>query len=89
MEKKQIRFIDSHYNEKFRLNDGENIILTKKDGRKTKMKCNYIDEYHLKIDNQVFHICELAEILERNGDNVEPLNAMRMNSKKKNRNYER
>ena len=27
--------------------------------------CAYLDEYHLRFGNQVYHICELAERLER------------------------
>lgn len=53
------------------------------------MQCNYIDDYHLRLDNRVFHICELAKMFERKGNIVKSLDDKEINSKKKNRNYER
>jgi len=35
-------------------------------------KCSYIDDYHLKVGNSVYHICQYAEILQQNGGHCEP-----------------
>ena len=65
-EGKDIRFIDSHYRDLFRLPDGGCIQVTYPD--ETVMKrCTFIDEYHTQIGYNVFHICQFAEIMERNG----------------------
>ena len=69
---KGIRFIDSHYQEKFHIPDGGKITITKEWGEKYEMPCRYIDEYHTKIANRIFHICEFAECMERNSFTYEP-----------------
>ena len=48
---KQIRFIDSHYNELFRIPDGGKIEITYENGEKHIRECQYIDDYHTKIGN--------------------------------------
>lgn len=70
---KCIRFIDSSYNELFRIPDGDKIIITARDGELLEPTCRYIDEYHLEVGNNLFHICEFAERMERNGNNYEPI----------------
>ena len=62
MEQKEIRFIDSRYNELFRIKDGESITVKFSDGSMSDRKCTYIDDYHTKIGYNVFHICEFAEL---------------------------
>lgn len=69
---KEIRFIDSGYNELFRIPDGGRIKITMSDGEVVERKCQYIDEYHTQIGYNTFHICEFAEIMERNGNTYEP-----------------
>lgn len=69
---KGIRFIDPHYNEKFRIPDGGKIIITYADGEKAERSCRYIDEYHTEVGNNIFHICEFAELMQRNGNTYEP-----------------
>lgn len=69
---KGIRFIDSRYNELFRIADGEKIVITDLSGRKEERICRYIDEYHTEIGNHLYHICQFAEIMERNGAVYEP-----------------
>ncbi|MDR1668720.1 MAG: toprim domain-containing protein [Oscillospiraceae bacterium] len=75
--RKDIRFIDSRYNELFRVKDGENIKFTSGyDGEVQTMKCRFIDEAHLTLIGKYrndYHICELAETLERNGSKCEPI----------------
>ena len=68
---KSIRFITSDYTDLFRIEDGGTILVTFPD-RQFVERCGYIDDYHLKIGNSVYHICEYAEMLERNGGHCEP-----------------
>lgn len=70
---KQIRFIDSNYNEKFRIVDGGKILITNSYGEKTEKICRYIDDYHLKVGTNLYHICEFAELCEKSGVIVEPV----------------
>ena len=72
MEQKEIRFIDSRYNELFRIKDGESITVKFSDGSMSDRKCTYIDDYHTKIGYDVFHICEFAELMERGGSTYRP-----------------
>ena len=72
MDNKEIRFIDSRYNELFRIKDGESITVTLADGAKTDRKCTYLDDYHTQIGFNKFHICEFAEIMERGGSTYRP-----------------
>lgn len=72
MEQKEIRFIDSCYNELFRIKDGESITVKFSDGSMSDRKCTYIDDYHTKIGYNVFHICEFAELMERGGSTYRP-----------------
>lgn len=71
-EKKTIRFIDSHYNEKFTIEDGDEIMRIRKNGDAKAYKVKYIDNYHIGINGMCYHICEYAELLESYGDRVEP-----------------
>ena len=63
---KDIRFIDSHYKDLFRTPDGGCIQIHYPDETVVK-PCKFIDEYHTQIGTNVFHICQFAEIMERNG----------------------
>lgn len=69
-----IRFIDPRYNELFRLNDGDKICITYSDGEKNIETCRYIDDYHVEVGGNIFHICEFAERMEQNGNKVTPVN---------------
>lgn len=71
-EPKNIRFIDSGYNTLFTVPDGGNIVLTYSDGEKATRPCKFLDEYHTQIGSSVFHICEFAEKMERNGTAYAP-----------------
>ena len=79
--KRGIRFIDSHYNEKFRLEDGDEIIIKSSVVKDTvrdtpaKYTCRYIDDYHLQYGRNMRHICEFAELCEKTGNTVIPLRA--------------
>lgn len=69
-----IRFIDSGYKELFRLPDGENIIITLDNGEQLDRNCRYIDEAHLEVGNNLYHICEFAERMEKCGNTYTPKN---------------
>ena len=69
--KDDIRFIDSHYNELFRIPDGGSVEVQYPD-RTFSAPCKYLDDYHVDFGNQVLHICQLAEILEKNGGSCRP-----------------
>ena len=43
------------------------------DGEKQLRTCRFIDETHLEVDNYLYHICEFAERMERNGNTVIPM----------------
>lgn len=68
-----IRFITPDYAEKFRIPDGDTIQITWQDGEKVERVCRYIDDYHLAVGDNIFHICEFAERMEQNGSKVIPL----------------
>lgn len=69
---KKIRFITSDYKELFQIPDGGSVLLCHADGEKKEYKCKYLDDYHLLFGNRAYHICELAENLERNGAHCVP-----------------
>lgn len=62
-----VRFIDSDYNTLFHVPDGENIILTTFGDDRRILSCRYIDATHARIGGETFHICQFAEVQERNG----------------------
>ena len=67
-----IRFIDSGYNELFRLPDGEQITITLSTDEKLDRACRFVDETHLEVGRNLYHICEFAERMERNGSTYAP-----------------
>lgn len=73
-----IRFIDSGYNELFRIPDGGKIVITTNNGKAETRTCRYIDACHVEIGNNTFHICEFAERMEQNGNTVAPFDPKRV-----------
>lgn len=71
-EKKYIRFIDSNYKTLFHIEDRTNIIVTYQDRETRNRLCRYIDEYHTEIGGTCYHICQWAELMERNGNTYRP-----------------
>ena len=76
---KQIRFIDTHYNELFRIPDGGRIVVTRPEGElypgvqeQWVGTCKYLDDSHTQINDECFHICQFAEKMERIGAAVQP-----------------
>lgn len=73
MENKYIRFIDSQYNTLFYVVNGDSIRIKFEDNVEREYACKYIDETHAFIGNNVFHMCEFAERMERYGRTYEPV----------------
>jgi hypothetical protein len=69
----EIRFIDSGYKEQFRIPDGEQIKIRYSWGEEQLRTCRYIDDYHVEVGNNLYHICEFAELMERGGHTCEPV----------------
>ena len=67
-----IRFITPMYQTKFVLPDGERISVTFADGTKKSFPCRYIDDTHVEIGQNLYHICEYAERLEAVGAVCQP-----------------
>ena len=65
-EGKDIRFIDSHYHDLFRIPDGGCIQIHYPDETVVK-PCKFIDQYHTQIGYNVFHICQFAEVMIKKG----------------------
>lgn len=70
---KGIRFIDSHYKELFRIPDGGKIKIRYSWNEERVRTCRYIDNYHVEIGNNLYHICEFAELVEHGGHTCEPV----------------
>lgn len=73
-----IRFITPDYQEKFRVKDGETVRILAAGGRTYDNTARYIDDCHLELTGttgytEIFHICQLAELLERNNRTVIPV----------------
>ena len=71
--KRGVRFITPDYQELFRVRDGGMIRSRLWDGRHLDEVCRYIDETHLEVGRCLYHICEFAELMERAGITVSPL----------------
>lgn len=67
-----IRFINSHYREQFRIPDGEKIRIIYPAYKEDNI-CRYVDDYHTEVGRNIYHICEFAELIEKNGNTVIPL----------------
>ncbi len=72
-----IRFIDPHYQEIFRIPDGDMVRIIKPNGDKLDRVARFIDDYHVEIGGglgcDLYHICEFAERMEFLGNKVIPL----------------
>ena len=71
--KRGIRFITPDYRALFRIPDGGKIRFQLPDGRHVDEVCRYIDETHMEVGRRLYHICEFAELMERAGVTVKPL----------------
>ena len=68
-----IRFITPDYKEVFRISDGDKIRMILPSGEKEDYTCRYVDETHLEVGRNLYHICEFAERMKDNGITVIPL----------------
>ena len=72
----KVRFITSDYKTKFEVNDLSNVIV---DGVTARVA--HLDEYHFTFVDKIntnlyggcFHICQFAELCEKNGIEVKPV----------------
>ena len=75
--RKGIRFITSGYDNLFYLRDSEKIRIVTSDGRTMDRTCRFIDEFHLEVGayprEEIYHICQFAELMERAGNRVSPV----------------
>jgi hypothetical protein len=78
-ETREIRFIGSGYKELFRIPDGGRIVVTRPMGEmypgvqeQWVGACRYLDDYHVSINGECFHIDQFYEIQQRIGSTVEP-----------------
>ena len=68
-----IRFIDPNYKEKFRIPDGDSIKIQYAWGEDSIRQCRYIDDYHLEVGRDLYHIAEFAVRMEQNGHTCIPI----------------
>ena len=70
---KGIRFITPDYEEQFRIADGDKIRYHTPGGEVRLLTCRYVDETHLEMGRNLYHICEFAERMKDNGIEIIPL----------------
>ena len=72
---KDIRLINSHYDDLYRIPDGGVIQVDYPDGRSFTARVEHLDDYHFDMGGlgNVFHICQFAEQMERCHNEVIPL----------------
>ncbi len=68
-----IRFVTPNYREKFRIADGDSIRMTFPSGETQDRVCRYVDETHLEVGNNLYHICQFAEQAQRSSIQIIPL----------------
>ena len=71
---KDIRLINSHYDDLYRIPDGGVIQVDYPDGRSFTARLEYLDDYHFDMGGlgNVFHICQFAEVMGRNNADFYP-----------------
>ena len=70
--RKGIHFVDANYEELFRIADGDRVVVTTVDGVKNESICRYIDECHVEVGKNLYHVCEFAELFQRTGASCKP-----------------
>lgn len=68
-----IRFISPDFRERFRLRDGDKVRIITSVGESFDCVARYINDYHVEIGSTLYHICEFAEKMKRDGNTVIPL----------------
>ena len=69
-----VRLIDSNYKDLYRIPNGGVIQVDYPDGRSYTARVEHQDEYHFDLGGlcNTFHICQFAEVMERNGASYYP-----------------
>ncbi len=69
-----VRLINSHYDDIYRIPDGGVIQIDFSDGSSFTARVKRLDDYHFDLGGlgDVYHICQFAEIMERNGASAYP-----------------
>ena len=70
--RKGIRFINSNYKELFRIPDGDTVRIQMADETRDRV-ARYIDDYHVEVGDNLYHICEFAERMEGAKAKIIPL----------------
>ncbi|MGM9601497.1 MAG: hypothetical protein ACI3W5_07940 [Faecousia sp.] len=70
---KGIRFITPDYKEIFRIQDGDKVRITLSTDETLDRVCRYIDDYHVEVGRNLYHICEFSERMVQCGNTVIPL----------------
>ncbi len=70
-ESRVIPFIDTEYKQLFTVPDGGYIDITRSSGEIMTRKCEYMDETHVRIGNEIYHIHQFALMMERAGNTYE------------------
>ena len=70
--RKGIRFINSNYKELFRIPDGDTVRIQMADETRDRV-ARYIDDYHVEVGDNLYHICEFAERMEGSKAKIIPL----------------
>ena len=70
---KGIRFITPDYKERFRIPDGDKVRITLSTDETVDRVCRYIDDYHVEVGQNLYHICEFSERMQQCGNTVIPL----------------
>ena len=73
MEKPKIRFVDALGNTLFYLDDGEDIELEVGD-EWIRYTCRYMDDYHFKLGDYIYHIGQFAQEREKLVQRYRPVN---------------
>lgn len=63
--KQGIRFVNLNYEEMFKIEDGDKVIIETEKEYTKPVICRYIDEYHFEYGRSLFHIWEFAEKFEQ------------------------
>ena len=74
---KDIRLINSLCNDLYRIPDGGVVQVDYPDGRSFTARLEHLDDYHFDMGGlgNVFHICQFAEVMERNHADFYPENS--------------
>lgn len=69
-----VRIINSHYDDLYRIPNGGVIQIDFPDGRSYTSRVEHLDDYHFDLGGlvNVYHICQFGELMERNGFTAYP-----------------